>query len=289
MKAILANLQRNYTAKIKFKIKKKGENLMELEEQDPTKLFLSLDNVLEILGNPTRRIILSKLSKVPLGASELAASFGTKISRQAIHSQLKMLTDSNIIESFGDDPRNIKYRIKSNLSLRINVTPDYYNIKYSVSEIDNFKENLGLKDIGCHVDFQKIKIPNEQLRFLGEKIREVEQNIAELEVERNSLLRNKECFIIELKKIMKDQYYSDIKKREQPNLEKEIFYTLFYNPTKYFKKINIDSLLDDMFFSEMGPIRRATNKVSIKYSLRDLSKLMDFMYEDEEDFFFFDI
>ena len=262
---------------------------MGLAEQDRIKLFLSLDNLLEILGNPTRRIILSKLAKVPLGASELAASFGTKISRQAIHSQLKMLTDSGIIESFGDDPRNIKYRIKSNLSLRINISPDYYNIKYNVSKIENFEESLGLQDIGCQVDFQKIKTPNEKLRFLGEKIREVEQNIAEFELERNALLRNKECFIIELKKIMRDQYYSDIKKREQPNLEKEIFYTLFYNPMKYFKRIIIDTLLDDMFFSEMGPSRRETNRVSIKYSLRDLSKLMDFMYEDEEDFFFFDI
>ena len=262
---------------------------MVLEEQSGRKLFLSLDNLLEILGNPTRRIILSKLAKIPLGASELAASFGRKISRQAIHSQLKMLTDSDIIESFGEDPRNIKYRIKSNLSLRFNITPDYYNIKYNVSKIDDFRENLKLKDTGCQVDYQKIRSPNDKLRFLGEKIREVEQIIGELEVERNALLHNKECFIIELKKIMRDQYDNDIKKREQPNLKKEIFYTLFYNPTKYFKKINIDTLLDDMFFSEMGPIRRETNKVSIRYLLRDLSKLMDFMYEDEEDFFFFDI
>jgi predicted transcriptional regulator len=262
---------------------------VELEEKGERKLFLSLDNLLEILGNPTRRIILSKLAKVPLGASELAASFGRKISRQAIHSQLKMLTDSDIIESFGEDSRSIKYRIKSNLSLRINVSPDYYNIKYDVSKIDNLRGNLKLKDTGCHVDYQKIRIPNDKFRFLGEKIREIEQSVSQLEVERNALLHNKECFIIELKKIMIDQYDSDIKKREQPNLEKEIFYTLFYNPTKYFKKINIDTLLDDIFFADMGTIRRAQNKVSINYLLKDLSKLMDFMYEDEEDFFFFDI
>ncbi len=262
---------------------------MELEEQRGTKLFLSLDNLLEILGNPTRRIILSKLAKVPLGASELAASFGRKISRQAIHSQLKSLTDYNIIESFGADPRNIKYRIKSNLSLRINITPDYYSITYAVSKIDDFRENLKLKDTSCHVDYQKISNPNEKLRFLGARIREVEQNISELEVERNVLLRDKECFIIELKNIMRDLYDKDIKKREQPNLEKEIFYTIFYNPTKYFKRINIDTLIDDIFFSDMGKIRRAQNKISISYLLRDLSKLMDFMYEDEDNFFFFDI
>ncbi len=262
---------------------------MELEEQSERKLFLSLDNLLEILGNPTRRIILSKLAKVALGASELAASFGRKISRQAIHSQLKMLSDSDIIESFGVDPRNIKYRIKSNLSVRINITPDYYKINYNLTKIDDFRENLKLKDTSCYVDYQKIRNPNGKLRFLGEKIREVEQIISELEVERNVLLQNKECFIIELKKVMKKQYYNDIKKREQPNLEKEIFYTLFYNPMKYFKRINIDTLSDDMFFTDIGEIRRAQNKISINYLLRDLSKLMDFMYEDEEEFFFFDI
>ncbi len=266
---------------------------MELEERDIGKLFLSLDNLLEILGNPTRRIILSKLAKVPLGASELAASFGTKISRQAIHSQLKMLTDYDIIESFGKDPRRIKYKVKSNLSLRINISPDYYNINYDVSKIDEFNENRKLNDSDFHDDFhnnfQKIRIPHKKLRFLGEKIREVEQNISKLETKRNSLLRNKEYFIIELKKIIRDQYDEAIKTREQPNLEKEVFYTLFYNPIKYFKRINVDTLLDDMFFTDMGEIRRAQNKISINFLLKDLSKLMEFMVEDEEDFFFFDI
>jgi len=261
---------------------------MEIEEQDGKELFLSLDNLLEILGNPTRRIILSKLAKVPLGASELAASFGKKISRQAIHSQLNVLSDYGIIESFGEDPRNIKYRIKSNLSFRIDITPDYYNISYNVSQRDAYQEGLELKNTGCETDYQKISDPNDKLRFLGERINEIEHNIKSLEEERNNLLHNKECFIIELKNLMKNQY-QNLKTKEQPNLEKEIFYTLFYNPIKYFKRINIDTLLDDMFFSEMGPIRRETNKLSIRYLLRDLSELMDFMREDEDDFWFFDI
>ncbi|MHA1913681.1 MAG: ArsR/SmtB family transcription factor [Promethearchaeota archaeon] len=261
---------------------------MEMEESGGKELFLSLDNLLEILGNPTRRIILSKLAKVPLGASELAASFGKKISRQAIHSQLNVLSDYGIIQSFGEDPRNIKYRIKSNLSFRIDITPDYYNINYNVSKIVEYRENLELKDTGCEVDYQKINRPKDKLRFLGERINEIEHNIKSLEEKRNILLHNKECFIIELKNLMKNQY-ENLKTKEQPNLEKEIFYTLFYNPIKYFKRINIDTLLDDMFFSEMGPIRRESNKVSIRYLLKDLSEFMDFMREDEDDFWFFDI
>lgn len=259
---------------------------MGIGKQEEKSIFLSIDNLLEILGNPTRRIILSKLAKVPLGASELAASFGRKISRQAIHSQLKMLSDYGIIESFGDDPRNIKYRIKSNLSLRINITPDYYNINYNVVKVEANREGLAFKNTGCDIDYKKITSPDKKLRFLGERIKEIEENIGTLESERTNLLQNKECFIVELKNLISKKYEKHLKTIEQPNLEKEIFYTLFYDPIKYFKRINIDSLLDDMFFSEMGPMRRETNRVSIKYVLKDLSKLMDFLYEDEEDWFF---
>ncbi|MFW9875579.1 MAG: hypothetical protein ACFFG0_20950 [Candidatus Thorarchaeota archaeon] len=258
---------------------------MELKEQNEKDVFLNIDNLLEILGNPTRRIIISKLAKVPLGASELAASVGKRISRQAIHSQLKMLSDYGVIESFGEDPRNIKYRINRNLSLRIDITPDYYNIDYNVTKIEDYRDNLELKETGCHIDYQKIKSPDKKLRFLGEKIKGIEQEINELENMRNSLLHNKECFIIELKNLMKEKYEGKFR-REQPNLEKEIFYTLFFNPDRYFKRINIDSLLDDMFFSDMDIIRRDISKVTVRHLLKDLSKMMDFLYEDEEDWFF---
>jgi predicted transcriptional regulator len=261
---------------------------MELEDQEGKNVFLSIDNLFEILGNPTRRIILSRLAKVPLGASELAASFGKKISRQAIHSQLKMLTDYGIIESFGEDPRSIKYRINSNLSLRIDITPDYYKMSFNVSKTDKFRNDLEIKDTGCQIDYQEIRSPAKKLRFLGEKIKEIEQNIGILEKERIALLHNKECFIIELKNIIQNQYEEDLKTKEQPNLEKEIFYTLFYNPIKYNRRINIDKLLDDIFFSEMGPIRRDMTKLTIRHLLRDLTGMMDFLREDEDDFWFFD-
>jgi predicted transcriptional regulator len=261
---------------------------LELEEQEEKK-FLSVDKLLEILGNPTRRRILSKLAKIHLGASELAASFGTKISRQAIHSQLKMLSESGIIESFGRDHRNTKYRIKSNLSLGIFITPDYYHINFKVSEVIDIRENLDFKNTGYHNDYQKIETPPKKLRFIGEKIKEIEQNLKNLEDKKNLLLNKKECFIIELKNLIANQYKSALKKKEIPNLVMEIFYTIFYNPNRYFKRINIDNLLDDMYFSERGTIRRETNKVSIKYLLKDLSELMGFLREDEDNFWFFDI
>ena len=257
---------------------------MEVNENEYNEKSLNLDNILEIIGNPTRRIILSKLAKVPLGASDLAASFGARISRQAIHTQLKSLEDDGIIESIGSDPRDKKYRIKSNLSLRIDITPDYYHVDYRISNIDENDAYL-LSKAGYKVDYDKIKKPDNKIRFLGENITDVEKSINQLELKRKELLHKKECLIVELKNLMSKQYEKNLRK-ELPNLEKEIFYTIFYNPIKYNKRISIDNLLDDLFFSRMDVIRRDQHKVSIKHLLNDLSSLMDFFKQDEDDWFF---
>jgi predicted transcriptional regulator len=272
---------------------------MEVENYEGAKSSINLDNLLEILGNPTRRVILAKLAKVPHSTSELANELG--ISRQAVHSQLVFLSEKGIIEKIeSDDKRGGTYRIKSDISLSIDISPDYYGVKYNISEIKGNSKIMQLKDIGCSTDYKKIKQPDEKIRFLGEKIKEIEEHIRNLERERSDLLQNKQCFISELKNIMEEKYKNRLREtiekrqfkaknvRESLNLIEEIFYTLFFNPNKYYKRIDIDNLLDDMFYSDMDTIERAQNRISIEPLLKDLSNLMDFFKEDE-DFWFFDI
>ena len=270
---------------------------MEVEKYDENKKSINLDTLLEILGNPTRRVILSKLAKVPHSTSELANEL--KISRQAVHSQLNILADNNMIEIIESDERGGRYRIKSDISLSIDISPDYYGVKYNMTELKENTKALQLKDTGCNTDYKKIKLPNEKIKFLGERIKEIEEHIRELEGERYELLQNKQCFIAELKNIMEEKFRGKIRKtieqrqfkakniRESMNLIEEIFYTLFFNPQKYYKRIDIDNLLDDMFFSDMDSIERAQNRISIEPLLKDLSNLMDFFKEDD-DFWFFD-
>ncbi len=272
---------------------------MEIEESEANGNFISLDNLLEILGNPTRRLILSKLAKVPHSTSELANELG--ISRQAVHSQLKILLSYNIIEEIDLEKPGGKYCIKSNLSVRIDISPHYYNIKYSTEEIKGDNEIIQLKDTDFSTDYQRIKLPNKKIRFLGEKIKEIEDSVRNLEIERSELLQNKQCFLGELKNIMERQYkeklLESIKERrkkdklikESLNLGEEIFFTLFFNPEKYFRKTSVsllDRLLDDIFSSDMDIDLRARNRVSIEPLLKDLSKIMDFLHEEEDDWFF---
>ena len=256
---------------------------MEVKDQDE---FISLDDLLEILGNPTRRVILAKLAKVPHSTSELARALD--ISRQAVHSQLEILNAYNLIEREKKDKRGGKYHIKSNLSVNIDISPDYFNINYAISETDSKQEIVDLKKAGYSGDYDKLKDPTEKVRYLGEKIKEIEQKTRNLEEKRSELLQNKECLIIEVKKIMDEQFKEKFI-QEHPDLtklEREIFYTLFFNPGKYRKRINIDSLIDDLFFTNLTPTYRARNRVSIETLLKDLSSFMDFLWEDDDKWFF---
>ena len=259
---------------------------MEIERKNEPKQFISLDNLLEILGNPTRRIILSKLAKVPHSASELNKILG--ISRQAVHSQLDILSSNNVVERIGDEKRGGKYRIKTNLSIRIDITPDHYNIKYSMAQVDDDEKAMDLKDIGYSTKFENIKTPDKKIRFLGQQIRDIEHNIRDLEVERSKLLQNKECFIVELKNIINQTYQKNFLKprSEVENLEREIFYTLFYNPVQFRKRINIDNLIDKLFFSDLDPFTRESKITNVKTLLKDMSSFMDFLWEDDDDWFF---
>ena len=259
---------------------------MEIEKRDETKQFISLDSLLEMLGNPTRRIILSKLAKVPHSASELSKILG--ISRQAVHSQIDILSSNNVIERIGDEKRGGKYRIKSNLSIRIDITPDYYNIQYNMAQIDEDEKAIDLKDIGCSTKFENITAPDEKIKFLGQQIRDIEHKIRGIESERRKLLQNKECFIVELKNIINQKYQKHFLKprSEVENLEREIFYTLFYNPVQFRKRINIDNLIDKLFFSDLDPFTRESKITNVKTLLKDMSSFMDFLWEDDDDWFF---
>ncbi len=259
---------------------------MEAEKQAQKGVNLSLDSLLEILGNPTRRVMLAKLAKVPHSTSELARSL--KISRQAVHSQLDILTSSNLIEKIGPtDKRGSKYRIKSNINVRIDLSPDYYNISYKFFDIKSKDMKIALNDAGVTQEFFSKK-PSEKTKEIAKTIKEIETELEGIELKRQSLIKSKQCLISELKNIIEMNYDTAFIKEdpEYDNLEKEIALSLFFKPKRYFKRINIDKLLEDLFFSDMGVIRKEQSNLLVKRLLKDISKFMDFIYEEDESWFF---
>ncbi|MFX1414787.1 MAG: ArsR/SmtB family transcription factor [Promethearchaeota archaeon] len=274
---------------------------MEVEEKDENIQIISLDSLLEILGNPTRRAILNKLAKFPHSAPELANALG--ISRQAVHSQLTLLQEKNIIEPLeASEIRGDKYRIKTNISVNIDITPDYYNIKYNTSTTDPESELVEFKDMNCSINYSKIKAPNDKIRFLSDEIRKIEQSMTDLELKRKEILNQKECLILEIKnlmhgqfkdnleKLLKEKYEGDIKDknlRASLNLTEEILTTMFFNPERYFNRFNINKLMEDLFLSDMDRYERDRRFGSIRPILEEISRLMGFFREDDDWFFDF--
>lgn len=271
---------------------------MEIEDDRPDQQLIGLDSLLEILGNPTRRSILSKLSKVPHTGPEIADDLG--ISRQAIHSQLKLLTDSGLIEGPPEGSRGGTFRIRSNISVRIEITPQYYNIKFTTNPAFNDSNATEFQDMNCSIDYSKIKTVDDKIKFLGDQILKIENDISHLDQERKEFLIRKQCILQEIRKLMQGQYKKNLEKRLKVrytqikdkslndlfNLSEEIVFTMFYNPQRYRNRVDINKLLDDLFFSDMDSYQRDQRFGSIRSLLTDMSSLMGFLREDDEDWFF---
>lgn len=239
-------------------------------------------------------MILAKLTKVPHSASELAQDLN--ISRQAVHVQLKSLEETGIIERIGDSG---KYRIKMNLSITVDISPNYFNINYNTSVFESKPVSIELNKTVYSNDYKNIKAPDKKIKFLGKKLKDIESNINVLENERKQLLTKKECCIVELKNIMENKYKKDfletIRQRRSKerlvkqslNLGEEILMTLFFNQEKYLEieRIKIDALLDELF-ADMDSDLRNVKRVSVEPLLRDLSKLLDIFHEEDDDWFF---
>jgi predicted transcriptional regulator len=270
---------------------------MTLEKEDNNIQSIDLDSFLELLGNSTRRLIISKLTKVPHSAPELAQDLG--ISRQAVHNQLdKMINDYKIIEIIdSDDIRGGKYRIKGNVSIKVDMSPNYFNIKYSSSRIEK-QDSLILKDLKCANDYSKIQSLNDKVKFLGDEIVKIEQKLSDIDDNRQELIHQKKLLLFEIKKLMTEQYREkfkdmlkdrDLKEKsiiQTINQAEEVLFTMFFNPNRYFNRINIDNLLEDLFFSGMDIREKSGRSGPIRDLLEDMSRLMGFLREDDDDWFF---
>ncbi len=270
---------------------------MEVENENENNQIISLDSLLELLGNSTRRLIIAKLTKVPHSAPELATDLG--ISRQAVHNQLKMLSDYGLIEIIdSDDARGGKYQIKSNISIKIDISPNYYNIKYTSSNFDDKDNSIILKDLQCANDYSKIKSSNKKVKFLGDEIVKIEDKLTELDGKRQEYLHQKKLLLFEIKKLMNEQYrqkFEDMLKgrdlkdksvKQTINQAEEVLFTMFFNPNRYFTRFNVDKLLDDLFFSGMDIREKSGRSGPIRDLLEDMSRLMGFLREDDEDWSF---
>jgi ArsR family transcriptional regulator len=83
----------------------------------------SVETILEILGNDSRRRILSLLAKKPCYVSEI--SYALKMAPKAVIEHLEKLEKAGVIRSF-EDGRRRYYHINQNMRVEISITPHLF-------------------------------------------------------------------------------------------------------------------------------------------------------------------
>jgi ArsR family transcriptional regulator len=96
--------------------------------------MLDPDLVLDVIGNSTRRKILTTLSKEPMYFNQLSKQIG--VGQQAILRHMRSLEESGLISSYVEKsnlaaPDRRYYKLKSEFSLTISMSQDAFGIKNS--------------------------------------------------------------------------------------------------------------------------------------------------------------
>jgi ArsR family transcriptional regulator len=112
---------------------------------------VTIDEILEVLGNESRRRILSLLSKKPCYVSEI--SYSLKMAPKAVLEHLDKLEKAGLIKSY-EEGRRRYYYINRSIRIEISITPHHFNVTLTSGN--------GNTDIECIMEdakriFEKIK------------------------------------------------------------------------------------------------------------------------------------
>jgi predicted transcriptional regulator len=203
------------TIKGKGKGKKKAEFILmpdkDRPKSDEEEIELTLDDILTVLENPTRRKILEKLTKETHYPLQLSKELN--VSQQAIMKHLKVLEAYGLVECFeeksdsGGPPRKC-YTPTKNLSLRIDIGPNTFEAKMRRFDQDQAPMLMGegeeVKEIPKeYLEIMKSKDnPHEKLSRLTKLIEKVDAGIADIEDQRTYLTQMRGSLLREVYKII---------------------------------------------------------------------------------------
>ena len=159
---------------------------------------ITIDKLLNILENPTRRKILSKLTKETHYSLQLSRELN--VSQQAIVKHLKILEDNDHVKSFeeksteGGPPRKC-YVPRHQFSLRIDLGLNTFSTEMQV--LDKEEDERGKLEKYQKLEMELLDVsenekPRERLSQLSNLLMEINNKIEEIEDERTELIRLKE-------------------------------------------------------------------------------------------------
>jgi len=209
---------------------------------------LNIESLFDLLGSDIRRKILSKLSKFPRYASDLAIDLG--VTKQAIKKHLTKLVEFGVVEEIKErvgDQKIQYYQINFDIAIfaQMVLTPNYYQMN-----ADNKPDELVTIIGGIHHDPKQalsgVKKDddiygelNKVLGILGKELHEVEQKVIQIEQDRQKLLLEKTGLLNRLQMIINSLVEND--------LEKEVLFSVFFDVNSSVKGLRVEDIVNQMF------------------------------------------
>jgi ArsR family transcriptional regulator len=162
---------------------------------------MNIDEVLEVLGNESRRKILSLLAKKPCYVSEI--SYSLKMAPKAVLEHLEKLEKVGLIKSF-EEGRRRYYYIDKNIRLEISITPHrFYADITAENRVDLEKTAENVVSLLKNFDFRARTIS--EINAMLERIEELQRAFSKLQSAINSKINELfESILDEIERICKD-------------------------------------------------------------------------------------
>jgi ArsR family transcriptional regulator len=262
------------------------------EIMDSTSFLADTNVLLDVLGNETRRRILSLISHEPMYFNQLAREMGT--GQQAILRHVKILEDSGMIESYLQRsnlgaPDRKYYKLNSSFNINISVSHDNFTVRnqditesrykeadslykkfdklhsITLHHVDNLKEPVTLN--AKYIRRKSMVSLGQFLLMLQQNLDGVEEQILHLETRLNDLRALKQNIIKKIHETEKVNF-DDIERRlmclimERYALQKE-------------EQLSISELAEILDLKEntiKNAVARITDKLGMRSNTHELFK-----------------
>lgn len=168
---------------------------------------ISLEDLMFILGNPTRRRILQLLTKGSRYPFEIATQL--KITPRAVSQHLALLEEKGIVKKRIVEspigPERTYYYVDASLFLSFSIAPNTFreilDMLPDVVETSKGKLNKFLKEI---YNLEKAQSPLEKLRKGVELLKSVEEELVALREEEKQLIQISQMIFREMDRVIED-------------------------------------------------------------------------------------
>lgn len=210
---------------------------------------MDYDTILDILGNDTRRKILSILSQEPMYFNQLAKEID--IGQQAILRHLQVLEDNGLIETYREKsdfgaPSRKYYRLTTSFILTVSLSEDDFTItKKNIVESRNKDSKKYYKAFDA--------IPKDAIKALfplQETLDNIEEEISSLESRLNDLLALRQLVLRRIHEIGTQSFEED---------ERKVLYKIIQESPSTFAELS--EMLDEKESSLKSMIDSMRNKM----------------------------